>query len=257
MNSKLPLVIVEKIIQNENNYLNIRHDFVQLKEDIYLYHKDLRSLLKTLHDNDFNPRTLHYIKNLNQQKEIKKTQTDMNLFNTAEDQKDEGNKEGTDKSKEAKISFDNNTPDNNYMSTTSKINYSKNDFVVEDTSNYLFSYMEYSINYLYKMLFSVLLSAREKAIVKGEMENFQWLDFSLKKIGCFSHFKENECHYECHFKADSLCEVSEDKDLQDLLTRHFDYFNNTKFNLSNRMKFLNNQNLLTYYGDYSLPTYLI
>lgn len=66
MNMRLPLVIVEKIIQNENNYLNIRHDFIQLKEDIFFVHKDLRSLLKTLNDNDFNPRSLKQIKTLQQ-----------------------------------------------------------------------------------------------------------------------------------------------------------------------------------------------
>ncbi len=64
MKSRLPLVIVEKIIQNENNYLNIRHDFIQLKEDIFMFHKDLRSLLKTLNDSDFNPRSLSQIKQL-------------------------------------------------------------------------------------------------------------------------------------------------------------------------------------------------
>ena len=220
INYKLPLLIVEKIVQNENNYLNIRHDFVKLKEDLLLIHKDLRSLLRTLNDNNYNPSVMHSVLNINH-KSNKSVKPKRSIDETKEEEKAEEN-------------IQPNSP-----TTPIPI---KNDFEYEDNSNFLYHFMELTVKKITKNLVIVLLYAREKAIENNEMENFEWLNTLLNTLQCFSNFKENCCFNDYHID-----------ELEDTLysnyNSHFMYYNN-EGDLSKKMKLLNNSsNANLYYNE--------
>lgn len=112
--------------------------------------------------------------------------------------------------------------------------------------------MELTIHYLSKILINVLVSTREKVLIKGELENFEWLDFCLKQLNYFSHFKSTKCSNPCHLDHSSFCCYSENKDYTELLNKHFDYYDDTKNSISNKIEFYNNNSLDSYFNNYDL-----
>ena len=173
MGKRLPIIIVEKIVQNETNYLNLRHDFIQIQEDLTNVTKDLKGLLKYMEEDNSNSKSLLYIKNISSShengKELKETEN-------IEEQTNEH------VIKEESISTESNKP-----------------IEVKNKSSPIYSFMELTITIQIKALVIVLSKIRERELLKNNNKNTYWINKILYSLGASNQFfSPCDCKNPCH-----------------------------------------------------------
>ena len=180
LDRRLPTLIVEKMLQSQLNYLNIRHDFVQVKEDMNLITEDLKMYSKCLilKDEDSSVKNCE-INNTNKEKTID------NLNNT-----DDFGKEDND----ADLYNDN----------------AKSDF---DNKNIVFIFMETIINLEIKSFIVVLNKLKENEILfncvdKININNTYWLNNIISILGRITYSEEKRCNNLCHISTNNTVKSS-------------------------------------------------